>query len=255
MARPSKTLVSALLPRALAAGAMLVSACAAPPAPALPFGDQARPTRGFSEIPYATWSEAEPAYRLYPGDLIDVSAPSAPELARSLTVQPDGRISLPLVGSVMAADRSVPELEAILAAAYSRDLRDPRIEVSVKQASPLKIFVGGEVRNPGVYDMPGDIDALQGVLLAGGFLPTARRGEVVLIRRSPDGRPMMRTLDLKRAVFNPSGGAPTPLRRFDIVYVPKSAIGEIDQFVNLYLVQTLPVQFSYAVGKNYVSAP
>ena len=51
------------------------------------------------------------------------------------------------------------------------------------------MFVGGEVSKPGIYDMPGDINALQAVIMAGGFKPIAKRSQVVIIRRGPDGRP------------------------------------------------------------------
>jgi polysaccharide export outer membrane protein len=211
-------------------------------------------TGDFADIGYANWSDTEPAYRLYPGDVLDVTAPSAPELARTVTVQPDGRIVLPLIAPVMAADRSVLELEGELAQAYSSQLLRPEVEVSVKQSAPLQVFIGGEVKNPGVYAMPGDINALQGVILAGGFLPTSRRQEVVVIRRGLDGRPMMRTVDLRAAIYNPAGRDAVPLRRSDIVYVPRSTIAEIDNFVQQYLVQTLPIQFSYAINGQYVTA-
>jgi polysaccharide export outer membrane protein len=229
--------------------------CASPAMDRAALYNGPRPSRRFSEISLADWSEDEPAYRLYPGDVLEITAPSAPELSRTVTVQPDGRIALPLVPPVMAADRTLLEMQAALSRAYARQLLRPQIEIAVKQAAPLKIFVGGEVRAPGVYDMPGDIDALRGVILAGGFLPGARREEVVVIRRSPDGRAMMRTVDLRRAVFRPSAGGEVALRRFDIVYVPKTSIAELDQFVDQYLRQAIPVQFSYAVGPNYVTAP
>jgi len=212
-----------------------------------------RPTGDFANIPYATWSESEPAYRLFPGDVLDVAMVSAPELGRTVTVGPDGRISLPLIPPVMAADRSVVEIEGALSQAYATQLLRPQIEVSVKQAAPLKIFVGGEVKTPGVYDMTGDINALQGVILAGGFTPIARRQEVVVIRRGPDGRPMMRTVDLRAAINRPTGIDPVPLRRFDVIYVPRSSIGEVDTFVDQYLRQTLPIQFSYVIGGQYAT--
>jgi polysaccharide export outer membrane protein len=212
-----------------------------------------RPTGDFANIPYATWSDTEPAYRMFPGDVLDVSITSAPELARTVTVQPDGRITLPLIPPVMAADRSVLEIEDALSQAYATQLLRPQVEVSVKQAAPLKIFVGGEVKNPGVYDMPGDINALQGVILGGGFTPIARRQEVVVIRRGPDGRPMMRTVDLRGAINHAGAADFVPLRRFDIVYVPRSSIGEVDTFVDQYLRQSLPIQFNYTLGGQYVS--
>jgi polysaccharide export outer membrane protein len=200
----------------------------------------------FANIPYATWSEDEPLYRLYPGDDIDVGFPSAPELNKTVTVQPDGRITLPLVEPQMAAGRSAPELEQALSGAYSSQLLRPDVTVTVK-AQPLKVFVGGEVGKPGVYDMPGDLDSLRAIVEAGGFLDTAKRSQVVIIRRSHDGRPMMRTVNLDRALKGAAHAELVPLRRFDIVYVPKTGLAEVAAFMTT-LRNALPVQFSYALG-------
>src|SRR5690242_7862903 len=115
----------------------------------------------FPDIGYSTWSDAEPPYRIYPGDELEITVPSAPELSKTVTVQPDGRVSLQLIDKVMAADRTVTDLEAALAEAYSAQLLRPQVNVAVKTASPLKVFVAGQVDKPGVYDMPGDINALQ----------------------------------------------------------------------------------------------
>jgi polysaccharide export outer membrane protein len=166
---------------------------------------------------------------------------------------PDGRVTLPLIPPVMAADRSVPELNAVLTQAYSSQLRRPEVEVSVKQATPLKVFVGGEVDKPGVYDMPGDIDAVQAIVMAGGFKLSAKRQQVVIIRRGPGGQPMMRTANLKDAIYNPGHGDAVPLRRFDIVYVPRSGIAEVGLFVQQYLRDTLPIQFTYAINGQVFS--
>jgi polysaccharide export outer membrane protein len=209
----------------------------------------------FPDIGYATWSDAEPAYRLYPDDELDVVVPSAPELNRTVRVQPDGRIGLPLIAPVMAADRTVEQLQAALAQAYAAQLRDPEVSVSIKTAGPLKVFVGGEVDKPGVYDMVGDTDALRAIVEAGGFKPSARQNEVVIIRRGPGGRAMMRSVDLKAALHDRGRQDLVPLRRFDIVYVPRSRIAEAGLFVQQYFRDLVPGQlgFNYAVGKTITS--
>ncbi len=232
-----------------AAPLLLLGACASdrPGRPAQ------RGLYGGFDVGYSTWRDDEPAYRLYPGDQVDVALPSAPELNRSVTLGPDGRISLPLIAPMMAADLAPAELEQRLTAAYAAQLNDPRAEVSLKASVPLRVFVGGEVGKPGVYDMPGDIDALQAVIMAGGFLPTSDPHRSVLIRRGAGGRPMLRPLDFGSAVHHAPAAASPPLRRFDVVFVPRTGIANVGLFVQQYLVQTMPVQFSYATGAgNYL---
>ena len=208
-------------------------------------GDDSGGSRGFSDIGFSDWSEDEPEYLLYPGDQIDVRTPTAPELNQSLTVGPDGRIAMPLIGQVMAADRSLYELEGDLIAAYTPILRRPEVEVVLRQAGPLKVWVDGEVRNPGVYDMPGDIDAYQAVILAGGFLPSGRRNEVGLIRRGPGGRRMMRSIDLSRDDMEH-----VALRRMDVVYVPRTTLAEVAVFFS-QIRDALPIGFNYTLGGQY----
>jgi polysaccharide export outer membrane protein len=220
------------------------------PAPGLARAPKDRSDPDFPNLPYAAWTDDEPAYRLYPGDEVDFSVGSAPELNKTAVVQPDGRISLPLIGSVMAANRSLDDLQEALIDAYSRQLVRPDVAVTLKTVGALKVFVGGEVDKPGVYDMPGDLDALRAIFMAGGFKTTARVNEVVIIRRGPEGRPMMRTVDFKKVLRTASGADLVPLRRFDIVYVPRSSVSEAGLWVQQYLRDLTPVDlsFSYAFG-------
>ena len=199
----------------------------------------------FPEIGFADWTEAEPEYLLYPGDEIEVATPTATELTRTQRIGPDGRISLPLVGQIMAADRTIAEVEADAAAAFASQLRRPIVEITLKTAGPIRVWVGGEVRTPGMIEMNGDLDAYQAVIQAGDFLPTARQQEVALIRRGPGGVRMMRAVDLR-----PRRGEVVALRRGDIIFVPRSTLGEVANFVSLFR-NALPIGFSYAIGGQY----
>jgi len=218
------------------------------------FATAPHPSAKFPDIAYASWTSVEPLYRLYPADEIEVQVVSAPELTKTVTVQPDGRVSLPLVAPVEVADRTLADAERLIAQAYASQLLSPRVNIVVR-AAPLKVFVGGEVDKPGVYDMPGDINALQAVIMAGGFKTSAKRGEVVIIRRGPDGRAMMRTANLVRAVSDPGLTDAVPLRRFDVVYVPRTRIAEAGIFVQQYFRDINPVQFgfNYTIGPTYLA--
>ena len=199
----------------------------------------------FPEVPFADWTDIEPEYLLYPGDEIEVATPTAAELTRQLKVGPDGRISLPLLGHVMAADRTLSQLEADVAQGYAPHLRRPEVEVTLRLAGPLKVWVDGEVRNPGVFDMPGDIDAYQAVILAGGALPSAKTQQTALIRRGPGNVRMMRVVDLRQ-------GEAVALRRGDIIYLPRTTLGELAAFFTLVRA-ALPIGFSYSLNGGYAS--
>lgn len=201
----------------------------------------------FPDIPFADWTDIEPEYLLYPGDEIEVATPTAGELTRQLKIGPDGRISLPLLGHVMAADRTLSQLEADISEGYASQLRRPEVEVTLRQAGPLKVWVDGEVRNPGVFDMPGDIDAYQAVIMAGGALPSARTQQTALIRRGPGGVRMMRVVDLR-----PRHGEVVALRRGDIIFLPRTTLGELAAFFTLVRA-AMPIGFSYSLNGGYAS--
>ncbi|MDR3512801.1 MAG: polysaccharide export protein [Caulobacteraceae bacterium] len=216
------------------------------------YAPELKPTAQFPRVDYATWNDDEPDYRVYPGDELEVQIPTAPELNKTVTVQPDGRVSLPLIAPVLVADRSVVDAEALISTAYAGELLHPQVTITVR-ASPLKVFVGGEVDKPGVYDMPGDINALQAVIMAGGFKLSAKRSQVVLIRRGAAGRPMMRTVDLRSAIGDPGHVDMAPLRRFDIVYVPKTGVSATGDVVQQYIRDILPVSMGFSYSATGLS--
>ena len=193
-------------------------------------------------VPFAQWTDREPEYLLYPGDEIEVATPTAAELTRTVKIGPDGRIALPLIGSVMAADQTLPQLQQTLSGAYASQLIRPVVEVALRQAGPIRVWVDGEVRTPGVFEMVGDLEAYQAIIQAGGFAPTSRPDQVALIRRGPGGSRMMRVIDLR-----PRRGEVVPLRRGDILFVPRSTLGELAAFFT-QVRAALPVGFSYSIN-------
>lgn len=211
------------------------------------------PTAEFPQAPFPAWTDAEADYRFFPGDELSLTVFSAPELNGNLTVAPDGRIYLPLGGAVVAGDKTRSEVETAVEQALSRELRRPDAAVAPRTFVSQKIFVGGEVTRAGVYDMNGEIDPLQAIMLGGGFLNSARRDQVVILRRGPEGKPYMRVVDLRAASTNPDVWATLPrLRRFDVVFVPRSRISEIGLFTQQYIREAIPISlgFNYTIDPN-----
>jgi len=199
-----------------------------------------------SELPQPAmvYSEQSPAYRLFPGDEVEITIYSAPELSRNATIGPDGRLALQLIGAVRAADLTAEELHDILVSAYAAHLRMPELTVTPRSYGSRQVFVGGEVARPGIYDMPANMDAFQAVALAGGFLPSAHRRDVLILSRA-SGATTVSEIDLSmRAVRSGLPGAQA-LQRYDVVYVPRSRISQVNLFMQQYVRDALPVQFSF----------
>jgi polysaccharide export outer membrane protein len=217
-------------------------------------GSQGRlATPGPADI-FQRWVDYEPAYTFYPGDQIDIVVQSAPELSRTLTVGPDGRVTMPMANSLMAAGRSIPQVRAALTAELAKQLRDPTVALTTRAFAPQQIFVGGQVGQQGTYTLPGPIGSLEAIIMAGGFLPSAKTKNVAILRRAPNGGLMMRTIDHKSGLRNVRTYADNmQLRRGDIIFVPRSNISEIGLFMQQYFRDAVPVDFglSYNIGNNF----
>lgn len=124
-----------------------------------------------------------PDYRISPEDVLDVSVWREPDLQRQVTVRPDGGVSLPLIGDVAVAGSTVSEAEAKIRARLMDYIPEAVVTVSVVQLRGLRIYVTGQVKNPGQFQVGRYIDVLQAITLAGGFTPFAKQRNVQIIRR------------------------------------------------------------------------
>jgi protein involved in polysaccharide export with SLBB domain len=202
---------------------------------------------------FAPWTDAVSPHLLSAGDQIDLRFLLNPELNDTkLDIGPDGRVTVPLLGAVAAGGLTVEEFRDKLEKAYASKLRVADLDVVVRTYASSRIFVGGEVKTPGVLALQGPTGVLQGVVMAGGFLPTARSDEVVVIRRRADHVPMLRTVNLRRYAGSANPLDDFPLQSSDVIYVPKSSVAEFDLFVDQYLNQALPFQKSlnYNLGSG-----
>lgn len=193
---------------------------------------------------FQQWIDYEPQYTLYPGDQVDIVVSSAPELSRTLTVGPDGRIVMPMIQPVMAAGRSFTQLQQSISAQLAQQLRDPRIAVTPRAYAPAQIFVGGAVTTQGTYTLPGPIGVLEAIMMAGGFNATARSSKIAVLRRAPNGGMMMRTINMSKGMKNITRyNDVLQLRRGDIIYVPRTHLGELAIFMQTFR-DALPIDVS-----------
>ena len=200
-------------------------------------------------------SPSQPApYRIQPGDQLDIKFFYNPELNETVTVRPDGKISLQLVDEIQAAGLAPAALDKVLTEKYAYELKKPAITVIVRSFGGQRIFVGGEVNRQGLITMAGNMTPLQAVFNAGGFKETANPASALIIRKGPDNRPVPIRMNLDDAMQGKTGSTDFLLQPNDVVYVPKSAIAKANKFVNqyienLFLFRGVSLGFSYEVNR------
>lgn len=239
-----RRLLASLSPLLLA---LLCSACVNSAFPVGPRGPEPRLAAPVDTAPPATRR-----YLLQPGDSFDVKLFYSPELNESVVVRPDGRISLQLIGEVEASGNSPGELERLLSERYAKELRDPKVTVVVRQYGPQRVFVAGEVRNPGELILQGDLTALQAVARAGFFTRDAETRNVVVLRYKGEDGPEFILLDMK-ALMNGQPGAKgdVPLQPLDIVFVPQTEIATLADFFGRYVGNILPLWRNFGFSMIY----
>ena len=139
-------------------------------------------------------------YRIGAQDLLEVSVFGVQELDKQQTrVNSNGQISLPLLGSVMAGGKTIPELEKDLASKYKQGfLQNPQVTVFVKEYTSQRITVEGAVKKPGIFPITGRTTLLQAIALAEGVDDKiADLGGIVLMRQV-DGKRMAAVYDLRQ---------------------------------------------------------
>ncbi|MBD0323944.1 MAG: polysaccharide biosynthesis/export family protein [Aldersonia sp.] len=133
-----------------------------------------------------------PDYRLGTGDKLRVDIYKDPNLSQSLQIRPDGKITLPLVGDVVALGRTPTELRDAISQSLKQYITEPVVTVIVVETVPQNIYVMGEVNSPGPQPLNGQISVLQALATAGGFRDFAKTKDIRILRKTPKGTETIR---------------------------------------------------------------
>lgn len=121
-------------------------------------------------------------YRVGKEDVLSLSVFRYEDLGATMTVRPDGRITLGLIGDVEAEGRTVPEITAEITEKLRAFIPEPHVTLAVSEIRSMKVFVVGRVTAPGVYSVGTNPTLLQALAMARGFTPWAKKGRIVLVR-------------------------------------------------------------------------
>lgn len=169
--------------------------------------------------PFAQQAPVLGTYRLGPGDQIDVHVWRNPDLSRSVPVRPDGRISLPLAGELMATGKTVAQLNAQITTLLEEYVQYPTVTVTVTQVRSMVIYVSGRVIRAGPLTLDRAINVVQAITMAGGMQEFADRNGVVVIR-TINGQRVRIPFRYGDAVKGKGNVAEFVLQSGDVVYVP-----------------------------------
>ena len=122
-------------------------------------------------------------YQVQAGDMLTVTVWKEQDLTGDVLVRPDGGISFPLVGDLVAHGKTVNELRKEITDRLSRYIPSPVVTVAVKQIGGNHIYVVGKVQRPGEYPMVRPVDVMQALSLAGGTTPYAALNSIVILHR------------------------------------------------------------------------
>ena len=170
-------------------------------------------------------------YQIHSADVLELGFPFTPEFNQTVTVQPDGYITLRGVEGIRVEGQTLPEVTNALRAAYTKVLHDPVINVELKDFEKPYFIVGGEVGRPGKFDLRGETSATEAVAIAGGLKDSAKHSQVLLFHRVPDGWMQVKKLDMKKMLKNADLNEDAYLQPGDFLYIPKNTMSKIAKFI------------------------
>lgn len=223
----------------------LLSACASnteltslPPAPT-------------TVAPVAPAADTLAPYHLQVGDVLEIKLPLNPELNETVTVRPDGLISTSVAEGIPAYNLTVAELNGELKEAYKEDLLDPRIFAVVRSFAPTRIYVSGEVVNPGEFIVVGpSLTLTQAIARAGGIKNSADEEHVVILRRGSSEESKAFVANYNAATQLGNAALDARLAPYDVVFVPKSGAArtyrDFQQYFQQYVSPSIGATATYS---------
>lgn len=164
--------------------------------------------------------EVPPEYVIGPQDVLGVNFWRDADMTGDVTVRPDGRITLPLLGDVQAAGLTPEALTTVIHTAAVKLIADPTITVIVRQINSRKVFITGQVTNPGGHVLTGPLTVMQLISLAGGLTEFAKKKDITVIRTEAGGKQVVLPFNYSDVARGKNVAQNVVLRPGDTVVVP-----------------------------------
>jgi polysaccharide export outer membrane protein len=153
-------------------------------------------------------------------DVLAINVWKEPELSRSVPVRPDGKVTLPLIGDIVASGTTPQLLQANIETLLTKYISKPVVTVIVQEAKSHKFNIVGEVQKPGNYLLTGPTTVLDAIAEAGGFREWAKTKSIYVLRTGPSGLRERFSFNYKRVIKGGALNQNIQLRPGDTIVVP-----------------------------------
>ena len=183
------------------------------------------------------------AYRLHGGDTLSLDFRLSPELNQTVIIDPDGSVSLEVIGRVELAGLTVSQARALILRKESEHLVDPELSLQLTNFQHFYVVVAGEVNTPQRIEIREDMTALQAIMLSGGIKISGRETQVLLYRRVNDEYAEVHQLNMKikKTVQLDND---MKLEAGDLILVPRNKVESVSRYVHI-------IGLSYAIPGTY----
>lgn len=207
------------------------------------------PVAEAGQIPIAPLAEKLPPYRLQVGDVVAVNMLLNPELNEEITVRPDGMISTMVAQDIPAYGKTAGELQASLVNAYKEHLTEPQLTVVVREFTPTRVYVLGEVNSPGeMVSIGPNMTLLQAIARAGGLRNSGDEENILIMRRGAGEKPEVFRADYSSATSGSLPGQDIRLAAYDVVFVPRTGVANAYKSFQQNVQQFLPASLGFGIS-------
>jgi polysaccharide biosynthesis/export protein len=170
-------------------------------------------------------------YEVENSDVLDLQFEFTPDFNQTVTVQPDGFVTLKEIGDVQVQGKTVPEIKDQVERAYAKILAKPVVTIYLKDFNKPYFLALGQVAHPGKYDLRGNTTVSAAVAMAGGFTSEAKHSQVLLFRRVNDNWSSVTKLDVKHMLKSRNLAEDLELHPGDMLYVPQNTISKVKGYI------------------------
>jgi polysaccharide export outer membrane protein len=160
------------------------------------------------------------AYIIGENDLLDVNVWKEKEVSRTISVRPDGKITLPLVGEIQASGMTPLQLQDNIGQRLKAYLSNPEVTVMVSDPRSHHFNIVGQVLKPGTYTLSQSTTVLDAISSAGGFRDFAKETKIYVLRTSPGGGQVRLPFNYKEIIKGKNPASNIALNSGDTIVVP-----------------------------------